>query len=70
MFNRLLSNSTQNNKKETSEEQTKSLDSLIDAASLLDKEDMINIKGGESNNQQTHLNHFELRDIPGGNTPS
>ena len=70
MFNRLLGNQTQNDKKETSEDQAKLLESLREGSLVLDKEDMTNIKGGETNNQQTHLNQLELRDIPGGNTPS
>ncbi len=73
MFNRLLNNSTQNSKKSTSDEQTRMLDALKENSSVLDNEDMNYIKGGEANNlqqQQQQANHLDLRNIPGGNTPS
>ncbi len=74
MFNRLLNNSTQNTKKSTSDEQARMLEALKENSAVLDNEDMHYIKGGEANNhlqqQQQPTNHLDLRNIPGGNTPS
>jgi hypothetical protein len=74
MFNRLLNNTTQNAQKTNSDDKSRMMDALKENSAVLDNEDMNYIKGGETNNHhqqpQQQTNHLDLRNIPGGNTPS